>query len=141
MKLVDIQHLMNEALAGELLSFREMLPHLNYALDEINTNLNTIYPEFKIEEGIQEYNHFEDRYIRMVVIPGAAWHFYVADEEGMQTAPQYQIEFQKGLFFMLRDTVHNIPDQYKAHLHQGTTSSEFARGDRGLWIDGSNFQI
>lgn len=131
MKLVDIQHLMNEALAGEMLSFREMLPHLNYAIDEINTNLNTIYPEFKIEEGPQEYNHFDDRYIRMVVIPGAAWHFYVADEEGMQTAPQYQIEFQKGLFFMLRDTVHNIPAQYKAHIHQGSTSSDFARGDRG----------
>lgn len=136
----EVQHLVNTALAGEMLSFSELLPHLNYAIDEINANLNTIYPTFEIKAGAHEYTAFADKYIRMVVIPGAAWHFYVNDEEGMQTAPQYQIEFQKGLFFMLRDSIYNTPLEYQADLLQGSTSSEYDP-DRGLFVDGSDFQI
>lgn len=141
MLLTRVQKLFNEALAGETLSYKEMLPHLDAAIDGINTTLNTIYPVFSDvpnDTADAEYNFFPDKYIRMVVIPGAAWHFYVMDEEGLQTAPQYQADFEHGKFIMQRDMLYKIPEEYMDDDHAGFIVGDPESdifGDRGLVVD------
>lgn len=141
MLIVQIQKLFNMALAGETLTIKEMIPHLDAAIDGINDKLNTCYPVFSDIDTTThdaEYNYFADKYIRTVVIPGAAWHYYVMDEEGLQTAPQYQADYETGKFMMLRDTLYNIPEEYQAESEAGSiigdeTSDIF--GYRGLVVD------
>ena len=142
MKLVDIQKLMNNALAGETLTLKEMLPHLDFAIDEINDTLNSIYPTFSEllaeEPEATEYSFFPDRYIRRTVISGAAWNYYVVDEEGLQTSIQYQADFEKGKFVMQRDMLYNIPEQFQASVHRGFVvgdSDNDTVGERGLEVD------
>ena len=84
------------------------------------------------------YNFFPDKYIRMAVIPGAAWHFYVMDEEGLQTAPQYQADFERGKFVMQRDMLYKIPEEYMDDDHAGFVVGDPESdifGDRGLVVD------
>lgn len=142
MKLVDIQKLMNNTLAGETLTLKEMLPHLDFAIDEINTTLNSCYPTFS--EYIEalpdalEYDVFPDVYIRRVVIPGAAWNYYVVDEEGLQTSIQYQADFERGKFVMQRDMLYNIPEQFRASNTRGFVVGDLDNdtvGERGLELD------
>jgi hypothetical protein len=141
MLLSQVQKLFNDALAGETLSYKEMLPHLDAAIDEINTRLNTIYPVFSevpYDTSESEYNFFPDKYIRMAVIPGAAWHFYVMDEEGLQTAPQYQANFENGKFIMQRDMLYKIPEEYQDDDNNGFIVGDPESdifGDRGLVVD------
>jgi len=141
MLLTKIKKLFNEALAGETLTMSEMLPHLDAAIDAINDKMNTIYPVFSdLDVAAPEavYNYFPDRYIRTVVIPGAAWHFYVTDEEGAQTAIQYQVDFENGKFTMLRDMLYDIPAQYQANSEQGSIVAPLSNdtlGYRGLVFD------
>lgn len=141
MLLSQVQKLFNDALAGETLSYKEMLPHLDAAIDEINTKLNTIYPVFSevpYDTSESEYNFFPDKYIRMAVIPGAAWHFYVMDEEGLQTAPQYQANFENGKFIMQRDMLYKIPEEYQDDDNNGFIVGDPESdifGDRGLVVD------
>lgn len=141
MLLTTVQKLFNEALAGETLSYKEMLPHLDAAIDDINAKLNTIYPVFSevpYENSESEYSFFPDKYIRMVVIPGAAWHFYVMDEEGLQTAPQYQADFENGKFLMQRDMLYKIPEEFQDDDQQGFIVGDPESdifGDRGLVVD------
>lgn len=141
MLLTTVQKLFNEALAGETLSYKEMLPHLDAAIDDINAKLNTIYPVFSdvpYENSESEYSFFPDKYIRMVVIPGAAWHFYVMDEEGLQTAPQYQVDFENGKFIMQRDMLYKIPEEFQDDDQQGFIVGDPESdifGDRGLVVD------
>ena len=141
MLITDIQKLFNSALAGDTLSIRDMLPHLDAAIDDINDTLNTTYPVFsdlEIGKPGMVYDFFPDKYIRSVVIPGAAWHYYVMDEEGLQTAPQYQVNFEKGKFVMLRDMLYNIPEEYQAPAEQGSIvapNSNDTLGERGLVCD------
>lgn len=141
MLLSQVQKLFNEALAGETLSYKEMLPHLDAAIDEINTKLNTIYPVFSevpYDTSESEYNFFPDKYIRMAVIPGAAWHFYVMDEEGLQTAPQYQANFENGKFIMQRDMLYKIPEEFQDDDNNGFIVGDPESdifGERGLVVD------
>ena len=141
MLLTQIQKLFNDALAGETLSFKEMLPHLDAAIDSINTKLNSTYPVFSdIPHTTIDavYDFFPDKYIRTVVIPGAAWHFYVMDEEGLQTAPQYQQDFENGKFIMQRDMLYKIPEEYQDDDHAGFVVGDPESdifGDRGLVVD------
>lgn len=141
MLISNIQKLFNGALAGETLSIREMLPHLDAAIDGINDKLNTCYPVFSdldVTASDAEYNYFADKYIRTVVIPGAAWHYYVMDEEGLQTAPQYQADYENGKFIMQRDTLYNIPEEFQADPEAGSIigmSDNDALGFRGLICD------
>lgn len=124
----DIVKQFNVLLAGDNLPLREVLPHLDYSIDRINETLNTKYPTFSEwldildEDGNKHtcYNLFDNRYIRQVVLKGAAWHYYVTDEEGLATAPQYQQDFENALFIMQRDMLYNIPDEYQASIEQGT---------------------
>lgn len=141
MLLTQVQKLFNDALAGETLSYKEMLPHLDAAIDSINTKLNTIYPVFSevpFNTSEDEYSFFPDKYIRLAVIPGAAWHFYVMDEEGLQTAPQYQADFENGKFIMQRDMLYKIPPEYQDDDQQGFIVGDPESdifGDRGLVVD------
>lgn len=143
MKLVAIQRLINAGLAGETYSFKELVPHINCAIDEINAQLNTIFPDIDANTDSDEYIAFPDRYIRSVIVPGAIVHFYTVDEEGNPQSPQYQIDFQRGLFYMLRDYSSQIPTEYLAPSTQGslTFASEQVVGERGLELYGNNFDI
>ena len=141
MLITQIQKLFNEALAGESLSYKEMLPHLDAAIDSINAKLNKTYPvisDVHAETYDDVYDFFPDKYIRMVVIPGAAWHFYVMDEEGLQTAPQYLQDFENGKFIMQRDMLYKIPEEYQDDDNQGFIVGDPESdifGDRGLVVD------
>ena len=113
--------LINEKLAGEQLTYNDLKASMDYTIDDINSKLHTIYPAFSELGGYDvDYNMFPDRFIRSVVVPGAAWYFYVMDEEGAVAAQQYNADFQKGLFLMQRDMLYNIPTQYQAPDLQGT---------------------
>ena len=95
-----IQSLINQNLAGEMLSYKQMLVHLNWALDEINATLNTEFPEF--EADTTEYTAFPDRYIRMCIVPGAVHHFYIVDEEGQTSEYAFMQEFEMNKSRILR---------------------------------------
>lgn len=141
MLITKIQKLFNDALAGETLSIKEMLPHLDAAIDGINDKLNSKYPVFSdipVNSNDAVYNFFPDKYIRTVVIPGAAWHFYVMDEEGLQTAPQYLQDYENGKFYMQRDMLYKIPEEYQDDDHAGFIVGNPENdifGDRGLVVD------
>lgn len=130
----------NILLAGDNLTPREVLPHLDFAIDRINEQLNTTYPTFSdvYEANSADepaYDYFEDRYIRTVVCVGAAWHYYVTDEEGLATAAQYQQDFENALFRMMRDTLYDIPEEYRNSDEAGTVRAavdHWSLGDRGL---------
>lgn len=111
----------NETLAGETFMLDQAMLYFDKAIDDINDELNTEYPSISdflsnrdIYVNFPEYNFFPDKYIRTVLIPGAAYKFYIIDEEGIDTAPAYRMEFQKGLFRMLRDYSSQIPAQFRA---------------------------
>lgn len=144
MILTTIVSRINKKLAGELLTYAELTPFLDEVIDEINTNLNAAYPVFSdLDSNATEYIAFPDKYIRSVVVPGAAWRFYVSDEEGMATAQQYQMDYKEGLFLMMRDMLYNIPEEYQADVQQGTVEfqSDIDHGIRGIEVNGNSFII
>lgn len=126
MLIKNIIPLINAKLAGELLTYKDLQPFMDNVIDDINAQLNTIYPAFsELGSFDVDYNMFPDRFIRSVVVPGAAWYFFVADEEGSPTAQQLAQDYQRGLFLMLRDMLYNIPVQYQADSLQGTVNFDF----------------
>lgn len=112
--------LINKHLADELLTPTELLGYMDRVIDDINTRLNSTFPTFTevIESagGVSdpEYNYFPDKYIRSVVIVGTAFKFYVTDEEGNQTALQYQADYTQNLFYMERDYSFSVPVEFQA---------------------------
>ena len=101
-----IKDLVNSRLAGEQLTYTNLLPYLNATIDDINARLHTCYPVFsEISTGDTsiDYNEFPDRYIRTVVCVGAAYKWYIDDEEGIATAEALGQEYQNNLFLMERD--------------------------------------
>ena len=132
MQISDLVTLVNKHLADEMLSYTELRPFLDRTIDDINSALNTIYPAFsELPPFTPKYDAFPDRYLRTVVATGAAWYYYVNDEEGSPAAMQYQILYNKELFLMQRDMLYNIPEEYKADSLQGTVQFEFT-GERGI---------
>ena len=106
----------NEYLAGELLSFEQLKPYLDAVIDDINTQLNSIYPAFSEINPIavtDDYNFFPDRYIRNVLCLGAAYKYYTTDEEGVGNASTYRDEYHANLFFMIRDWLASVPEEYQ----------------------------
>jgi hypothetical protein len=74
----------NELLAGETYDYQKYEPYLDRVIDDINSQLNTRYPaysELKIKgnhgDVPDKFECFPDRYIRLVLIPGAAYYFYI----------------------------------------------------------------
>lgn len=128
MKIETIVHFVNDKLAGETLMYDQLLIHLDSVVDDINTALNACYPvfsEFTIANtDYPDYKYFPDKWIRKVVIPGAAYKFYVTDEEGLATATTYQYEYQDALFEMTRDFSHKVPPSFQEG-HQGYVEHYF----------------
>lgn len=111
----------NDELAGELLTYNEVKPFLDQVIDDINAMLDSTFPVFSdftyesYPDNYPDYNFFPDRYVRTVVIKGAAYKFYVMDEEGMPTAQQFNYNYQDNSFRMLRDYLEQVPEEFKAN--------------------------
>lgn len=145
----------NSQLAGELFSIGELTVFIDKAIDDVNTRLNTKFPVLtdvifaakNAGASSFEYNAIPDKYIRTVIVPGAVFKYYTTDEEGAAVAPKYEEEFLKGLFYMERDYLNMVPEEYQESFNQGwvrgngilETDDYNTRG--GFTIDGSVFQL
>lgn len=140
MQIKEIVNRINDKLAGELLSYSQLKQYLDSTIDDINTQLNSKYPAFSDLDGnTTEYTAFPDRFIRQVVIPGAAWYYYVADEEGTPTAQQYAQDYQRGLTIMLRDMIYGVPLEYQVDTMQGSATFAFEADGNTPGIEVNNF--
>ena len=120
MRFSNIVETINSRLAGEMLSINEVRPLLDSAIDDINTRLNTCFPVFsELPAESTEYTAIPDKYIRTVVIPGAVFKFYIVDEEGAEAAPKAEEDFRTNLFYMERDYLMLVPEEYWADSQQG----------------------
>ena len=144
MKLSNIVKKVNEFLAGEQLVYSRMEVFLDEVIDDINDALNSKFPTFsELGENIEytgtaEYNFFPDKYIRSVVCKGAAAKFYTMDEEGIQTAEQYAREYAAALFYMTRDYIELVPEEYRSESTGSVVFDEKYRTDElpfnfGVW--------
>ena len=104
----------NEYLAGELLSFEQLKPISMLSL-MTSQQLNSIYLLFRDQSYscYCDYNFFPDRYIRNVLCLGAAYKYYTTDEEGVGNASTYRDEYHANLFFMIRDWLASVPEEYQ----------------------------
>ena len=144
MKISQIVKKVNEFLAGEQVVYSRMKLFLDEVIDDINIALNSKYPTFSdlgdhVEyEGGVEYNFFPDSYIRSVVCKGAAAKFYTMDEEGSPTAEQYAREYATALFYMTRDYIEQVPEEFKADYTGSVLINEYAHCEPtpfnfGIW--------
>lgn len=108
----DIVTLINKKIPSEQLNLDRMLSFMDEVIDDINAQLGACFPTFtEVKNNAKEevttnewiYNYFPDRYIRTVVVTGAAAKWYTADEEGIETATTYIRDYDRALFIMLRD--------------------------------------
>lgn len=122
MKYNTIIGLVSKHLGDELVSEGEMLSYLDRVIDDINAQLNAAFPTFTehkeanadVDGMYLDYTAIPDKYIRTVVIPGAAFKYYTTDEEGSYAAPKYEEDYKQGMFYMLRDFSFKIPEEYQA---------------------------
>lgn len=120
----------NTLLAGEQLVYSRLEGFLDATIDDINDKLNSTFPTFSELSsdltfvGDAEYDYIPDKYIRSVVIPGAAYKFYVMDEEGMSTAEQFAYDYEKALFMMMRDYLEQVPEEYQSESKGSTVIHE-----------------
>jgi hypothetical protein len=128
MEIAKVCELVNQELAGELLREDELMLYLDKTIDAINAQLNSNYPTFteytqELFPDYPNYNVFPEKYIRSVVIPGAAYEFYKVDEEGNKTASLFLQEYQQGLFYMTRDMMESVPPRFRGRC-QGYVGME-----------------
>jgi hypothetical protein len=131
--------LISKHLADEIVSEGEMLSYMDRVIDDINTRLNTIFPTFtehkednkELTADLLDYTAIPDKYLRSVVVPGAAYKYYTTDEEGSYAAPKYEEEYRTALFYMERDFSFRVPEQYRAD-EQGYV--EIDGSDSGLVV-------
>lgn len=117
MQLTYLMKRTNDLLAGEQLTFDQLKPHFDSVIDEINSNLNAYYPSFSEfqeaqYEGTYDYDYIPDKYLRSVVAIGAAYYFYLTDEEGAESATEFGRKYYQNLFYMQRD--HQVEEEYWA---------------------------
>ena len=136
MLIKNIVREVNRMLADELLSFDQMRIHLDRAIDGINDKLSSAYPVFsELDVSATEYAYFPDSYIRQVVIPGAAYHFYLTDEEGAPAAQAYGQMYANGLYIMMRDYITQVPAAYEKRSDFGAVPFNLTGADdEGLVI-------
>ena len=113
MLISNIVNGVNTKLAGETMTFNQLKLFLSEVVDDINRELCATYPSFDDLTETDNYNYFPDKYIRSVVIIGAAYKFYETDEEGIVTATQYHYDYMDGLFYMKRDYTCQVPTAYQ----------------------------
>ena len=120
MELAKIVQGINIKLAGEMLTYEMLKPYMDEVIDDINERLNANFPVFSdftnaaFPEIYPNYNYFPDRYIRKALMYGVATKFYTADEEGIATAKQYQMDYDNALFVMERDYLEQVPVAYQS---------------------------
>lgn len=131
----------NQQLADEQFPYFRLERYMDAVIDDINDELNSSFPTFselrlKDPEGVapQEYDYFPDKYIRSVVIKGAAYKYYIMDEEGMATAEAYQFEYADALFVMLRDYLDAVPEEYDADRPGAVTMDIEGLDEYGSWL-------
>lgn len=143
MHIANLVKLINHKLADELLSQTQLLMHMDSVIDDINAKLNTIFPTFSeviAKEGVSnpDYQAIPDKYLRSVVVVGAAHKHYEVDEEGNASAQMFAQDYQQQLFYMLRDYSLSIPTEYRAEVVQGAIElNDEKLGTPGLTL-GSN---
>lgn len=113
MLISNIVNGVNTKLAGETMTFNQLKLFLSEVVDDINRELCATYPSFDDLTEANNYNYFPDKYIRSVVITGAAYKFYETDEEGIVTATQYHYDYMDNLFYMKRDYTCKVPTEYQ----------------------------
>jgi len=132
-KFTELISTTNRLLAGEIFPLSEMQIHFDSVIDEINEKLDSKYPtitEHKNAEATKDldyYDLFPDRYLRTVVAKGAAYKFYVMDEEAIDTAQKYGYEYRDALFRMERDYINDIPEIYQANSRASLDIDEYSR--------------
>lgn len=128
----QIINLISKQLADELVSEPEMLSYMDRVVDDINVQMNTKFPTFtdfrnensNIPSHELDYTAIPDKYIRTVVVPGAAFKFYTTDEEGGYSSPKYEEDYKQGLFYMMRDFLFSVPEEYREEDNQGYVDME-----------------
>lgn len=128
MEIAKICKLVNQSLACEMLRQDELMLYMDKVIDDINSQLNSNYPTFseytsEFFPDYPNYNVFPEKYIRSVVVPGAAYNFYKVDEEGNSTAPLFRQEYQTNLFYMVRDMMESVPPRFQGRC-QGYVESD-----------------
>lgn len=120
MQLTQIVRIINDKLAGENLSYDALKGHMDAVIDDINEKLDSTFPSFTeftmtaYPACYPNYNFFPDKYIRSVVGFGSAYKFFTTDEEGADVAPKYEQEYYKHLFYMERDYMEQVPEEFQA---------------------------
>lgn len=134
----EIVRLVNAKLAGEQLVYSQMERSLDSVIDDINSELNSTFPTFsEMSQGLDyngetDYNYFPDKYIRSVVIPGAAYKWYIDDEEGMVTAEQFGYDYDNTIFLMMRDYIEQVPEEYQSDSKGSLTIDEFGKSTQPM---------
>lgn len=144
MTINEIVKRVNRLLSGEMLIYSELEEHLDSVIDDINARLNSNYPafsEFKAatHPTYPDYNFFPERYMRSVVLPGAATKFYTQDTEGIEAAPEFMRNYQTNLFYMERDYLEHVPTAYQAVEKRGLLTQDPTL-DGGIWINNGYFE-
>lgn len=135
MLVTEIVKRVNSKLAGEMLAYSELEMFLDDAVDDINTHLSANFPVFSdMPEGKLEYDYMPDKYVRSVIVTGAALKFYITDEEGSPAALKYEQQYLTNLYYMLRDYSIFIPEEYLADSEQGAL---YHPDDSGIWLEHS----
>ena len=127
MNISTIVQRVNSYLAGENLPYDELIIHLDCVIDDINNKLNSTFPAFSEFTAVAypvvatpgayiypNYSFFPEKYIRNVVCLGAAFKFYMTDEEGAEVAIKFEMEYIKALFHMERDYMNGVPVAFQA---------------------------
>lgn len=141
MRVNQIVQQINKHLADEFCSTAELLNYMDRVIDDINTRLNAKFPT--VSEVLEaadnttdaDYNVFPDKYIRSVLVVGAAYKYYITDEEGNVTAQQYGTEYNQNLFYMERDYSFSIPEIYRESEQGFVNNSD---KDAGIWFPNIN---
>lgn len=128
MLISNIVNGVNTKLAGETMTFNQLKLFLSETIDDINRELCATYPSFDDLKESDNYNYFPDKYIRSVVITGAAYKFYETDEEGIVTATQYHYDYMDNLFYMKRDYSCSVPTEYQDADHGYVIGPELRAG-------------
>ena len=138
--------LVNKKLADETEPRSTLEPCIDSAIDEINMHMNTIFPVLsELTSTVLEYTAIPDKYIRMIIIPYAAWSYYVTDEEGINAPVQYQQDAAKGLFAIIRDYSESVPEEYQEDMYHGgipmKVDTTDGSGLSGVTVSVSNIRI
>lgn len=134
----------NIKLAGESLTWAQLQLYVDNVIDDINYTLNACYPttaemdtfiransqadkpDNLNSEDLIDYRNWNNgtlsilpySVVHKVIIVGAALKWLTADEEGLNTAPEFTQEYTKALYSLQRDFCNKVPAKYQA-MEQG----------------------